>query len=284
MTQQGHSAFATEMRTLHHLGVVGDRTDGQLLADFVSGTGERREAAFTVLIERHGPMVLGVCGDMLRDREDSHDASQATFLVLARKAASIRHADSLGSWLYGVARHVAARARAEAARRREVEREAWLEMVGRPQTPRDGGESHEELYQELEALPDRYRSAIVACDLEGLSHAQAARRLNLPLRTLQTRLYRGRERLRARLVRRGFAFAVGAAPQASISALCAEATASAAVRIAEGSWPPAPGLVSSRAADWSRLAVRRLAIIRAGVGALGLAALGLVAGGWGQPW
>src|SRR4051812_41321877 len=168
MVQPGHASFATEVRTLHHLGVVGDRTDGQLLADFVSGTGDRREAAFTVLVERHGPMVLRVCGDMLGDREDSRDAAQATFLVLARRAASIRHSDSLGPWLFGVARRVAARARADAARRREAEQKARREILSRRGPGPVPAETYADLYRELGALPARYQSVLLACDLEGL--------------------------------------------------------------------------------------------------------------------
>src|SRR5947209_2346467 len=121
MTRHCHGALATELRTLHSLGTTGDRTDGELLSDFASLEGDLREFAFSVLVERYGSMVPRVCGGVLKDRDDAMDAAQATFLVLARRAASNRHAGSLGPWLFGVARRVAARARVDAARRREVE-------------------------------------------------------------------------------------------------------------------------------------------------------------------
>src|SRR5258707_229456 len=82
--------------------------DEQLLARFVA---DRDEAAFTALVQRHGPMVLGVCRSVLRHEHDAEDAFQAAFLILARKASSIRRRASLGSWLYGVAYHLAVKAR-----------------------------------------------------------------------------------------------------------------------------------------------------------------------------
>ena len=280
MVQPGHAAFATEVRTLHHLGVVGDRTDGQLLADFVSGTGDRREAAFTVLVERHGPMVLRVCGDLLGDREDSRDAAQATFLVLARRASSIRHPDSLGPWLFGVARRVAARARADAARRREVEREAGRERASRPQPPRREARTTKNCMKSWKPCRPATSPCSWPATWRDSRTPQAAGRLNLPLRTLQTRLYRGRERLRARLVRRGFTFAaVGAAPRASISALCRRGDRKRRRQDCRGFLDSGPRARLKRAVDWSRLTARKMTLIRV-VRTLGLATLGLVVGGW----
>jgi RNA polymerase sigma-70 factor (ECF subfamily) len=197
----------SRLRRLLDAGTEGDLSDGELLDRFVS---RREEAAFAALVERHGPMVLRVCRAVLRDPHDAQDASQATFLVLARKAGAIRRRESAASWLYGVARRVAARAKAEAARRRGHERRG-----GEMAAARQGGVEAQgpggpwtELYEELDRLPEKYREAVVLAHLEGLSHAQAARRLGCPLRTFQTRLQRGRDRLHDRLTRRGLAPAV----------------------------------------------------------------------------
>ena len=96
-------------------------TDGELLERFLGGRDEGSEVAFAALVARHGPMVLGVCRRALSDPGDAEDAFQATFLILVRKARSVRVDDSLGRWLYGVTRRVAGRARAVAARRRTRE-------------------------------------------------------------------------------------------------------------------------------------------------------------------
>ena len=115
------AAFHGAVRRLFESGPISGLGESQLLRRFVE---TRDEPAFAALVARHGPMVFGVCRRALGQRADAEDAFQATFLILARKAASIRDGDRLGPWLYGVARRVAARARAAATRREEVERKA----------------------------------------------------------------------------------------------------------------------------------------------------------------
>jgi RNA polymerase sigma factor (sigma-70 family) len=164
---------------------------------------DEAEEAFAVLIERHGRMVLGVCRRMLGRHGDVEDAFQATFLVLVRRVAAVRIADSLGPWLYGVSRRVAARARREAARRR-----TWGVPGGEDGTVPATDPGHAEwlaiLDEEIGRLPEQ-RDAIVLCDLEGVPHEEAARRFGCPVGTVESRLSRGRLRLRERLVRRGVA-------------------------------------------------------------------------------
>ena len=215
-------------------------TDRQLLDRFLAR--EFAEAAFEALMDRHGPMVRSVCRSMLRDAHEADDAFQATFLVLARRASAIRRRDAVASWLYGVACRVATRARTDAARRRLLEsyladRASYeASMAQRP------GEPLPEVLEEVERLPERYRAPIVLCYLEGQSHEQAAQMLGCPLRTLQTRLQRGKARLRDRLVSRGLAPAAGllamgiesaeAAPAGSVPTVLSESTARASVQFA----------------------------------------------------
>ncbi len=121
------------LQALHQEGAVGARSDAELLERFASRRGEE---AFVALVERHGPMVRSVCGAVLRDPHDAEDAAQAAFLVLARRAHTIRHRDSVASWLFGVARRVAARAKVEAARRRRHERRfAEMRATDRDEAP-----------------------------------------------------------------------------------------------------------------------------------------------------
>src|SRR5262245_7082094 len=169
----------------------GGMTDGQLLDAFVAGGDED---AFAALVRRHGPMVLGVCRRVLGHLQDAEDAFQAVFLVLARGARSIRKGDSLTSWLHGVARRVALRARRDAARRRKHESRAephpappawkvgWRELQGI-------------LDEEVGRLPPGYRDAFVLCCLDGLSGPQAAARLGVKENTVFSRLARARKRL-----------------------------------------------------------------------------------------
>jgi len=195
------------LQTLFGVGTLTGLTDGQLLEQFAGGRGEAAETTFTALLERHGPMVLGVCRAVLGDWHDAEDACQATFLVLAQRAGSIRRGDAVGSWLYSTARRVALRARRQVAQRRERERRlaqpGMVEPVSVP--PAD---PWPELYEELDRLPEPFRAVVVLCDLEGRSYEQAAGTLHCPVGTVQSRLARGRQRLRRRLERRGVSSAV----------------------------------------------------------------------------
>jgi RNA polymerase sigma factor (sigma-70 family) len=195
--------------TLFSSGMLGGLTDRQLLERFVNRTDSSAEDAFTILVERHGPMVWGVCRRLLPARDAAADAFQATFLVLVRRASAIRVDDSLGPWLYGVSRRVAARARATSQRRSARETDG-VEAVAAPDPDRGGAERLAILDEEIGRLPEPQRAAVVLCDLEGLPHEEAARRLGCPVGTVDSRLSRARQRLRGRLVRRGLAPAAAA--------------------------------------------------------------------------
>jgi RNA polymerase sigma factor (sigma-70 family) len=199
-------------------------SDRQLLERFAAG---HDEASFAELVERHGPMVLGVCRRVLGNVHDAEDACQAAFLVLARKAASIRHGQALGSWLHTVARHTACRLKEEMDRKRARERPC----IDTPQLAATDEPSWREvlalLDEELQALPKKYRAALVLCYLEDKTRDEAARDLGLSLDTVRGRLERGRERLRTRLLRRGLTF-----PAALLLAALADGSLHAAMPVA----------------------------------------------------
>jgi RNA polymerase sigma factor (sigma-70 family) len=179
-----------------------DLPDVGLLEAFLA---RRDEAAFEALVRRHGPMVLGVCRRVLRDRHDAEDAFQATFLVLIRKAAAIGRRELLANWLYGVAQRTALHARKLAAKRKLKEREV-ADMPPKQVTVDQAIEDMlPVLDQELSRLPDKYRVPIILCDLEGRTGKEAAKQLGLPEKTLATRLGRGRALLAKRLSRHGAA-------------------------------------------------------------------------------
>ncbi len=211
-------------RVLEHLQQgSGGLTDGQLLARFAS---TRDEACFAALVRRHGPMVLSVCRRLLHDFHDAEDAFQATFLVLAKKAASLVVGESLGCWLYGVAYRTAVQARGLGARRRSREKP----MHDMPHPEVRPAEIHDWLPlldRELTGLPEKYRAAIVLCDLEGRTRKDAARLLKVPEGTLSSRLTTGRQMLAKRLARCGVAMSGGA-----VAVLLAEGAASARVSAA----------------------------------------------------
>src|SRR5262249_12056437 len=122
MTSIRRGAALRQIQVLYGAGTCAGIPDGQLLDRYLAGRGDRAEAAFAALVERHGPMGLRGCRGVLRDPHAAEDAFQPTFLVLARRAESIRHRGSLESWLFGVASRVSRCARAGAARRRRHER------------------------------------------------------------------------------------------------------------------------------------------------------------------
>jgi len=184
---------------LFRTGTAVGLSDGQLLERFVLGHDEGAESAFNTLVERHGPMVLAVCRRVLNDPHDAQDAFQATFLVLVRKAGTVRKRESIADWLHGVARRVSAHARADLARRRAVERRAGTGSLVAYQAPLPDID----VWDEVGYLPHDLRAVVVLCYLEGLTHEQAARRLGWPVGTVRSRLARARDRLRADLTRRG---------------------------------------------------------------------------------
>lgn len=176
-------------------------TDGQLLARFTTG---RDEIAFAALVRRYEPLVFGVCRRVLRNHHDAEDAFQATFLVLARKAANVSKRETLGCWLSRVAYHVALEVRAVNARRQA--REIALGSVLQPEVYSPEPQDWRSLLdQELNKLPNKYRTVVVLCELEGRPRKEAAELLGLPEGTLSSRLAMARRMLGERLVRRGFA-------------------------------------------------------------------------------
>jgi RNA polymerase sigma factor (sigma-70 family) len=203
-------------------------------------------------------MVLGVCRRILRDPHAAEDAFQVTFLLLARKAGSVRKRGSVGPWLYGVAQRVALEARGTTARR-PVPAPLDLEVPGLDD--RDGlerDELHAALHEELGRLPEKYRAPLVICYFEGLPHEAVALRLGWPLGTVRSRIARGRDLLGARLTRRGLApaavlLALSLLPktEAAVRPRLVEATVRAAARVAAGEKVP-PGEVPARVTDLER--------------------------------
>jgi RNA polymerase sigma factor (sigma-70 family) len=210
------------LRQLRRAALLSDgagMTDVQLLECFIA---RRDEAAFEALVRRHGPMVLGVCRRVLRHAQDAEDAFQATFLVLVRKAAGLGRRELLGNWLYGVAYRTALDARAAAARRRARERR--LDPMREPEAREEPDACRDLrplLDQELARLPDKYRAAIVLCDLQGGTRREVARQLGIPVGTLSGRLTTARRLLARRLARHGLALSAGL-----LTAALSEATAS----------------------------------------------------------
>jgi RNA polymerase sigma factor (sigma-70 family) len=196
-------AALRHIKRLFDEGVVSGRSDGQLLDLFIE---EHDEAAFEALLVRHGPMVLSVCRGILRDPYDAEDAFQATFLVMVKKAVTIRGRHVLGGWLYQVAHRVAIQANKAAARRRACEREAG-QMASKttPSGPASAEQLLPALHEEIALLPEKHRLAVVLCELEGMTQPQAAVALEWSERTLRRRLVEARARLKRRLARRGLA-------------------------------------------------------------------------------
>jgi RNA polymerase sigma factor (sigma-70 family) len=180
--------------------------DAELLERFVA---DRDEAAFAALVRRHGPLVWGVCRRVLHDWHAAEDAFQATFLILARKAATVTKRTAVAAWLYRVAYHAATRARARAGRHQRRERLATASAAPDPLTEVTGRELLAAVDEEVQGLPERYRAPLVLCYLEGHTRDEAAQALGWSLGTLKRRLEQAKARLRARLTRRGLALSAG---------------------------------------------------------------------------
>jgi RNA polymerase sigma factor (sigma-70 family) len=248
---------------------AGER-DGELLRRFVAA-GEA--TAFAVLVRRHGPMVLGVCRRLLGNVHDAEDAFQATFLVLARKARSVRKPDALAHWLYGVAYRVALKARKLAPRRPVMNPIPEEVSSSDPVAEAAGHELRPVIDEELNRLPEKYRAPLVLCYLEGKTNEEAARLLGWTKGTVSGRLARARDLLRPRLARRGVGLSAGLAvllTRSETPAALAETTVRAA--LAGGASAPAAALAQgviramfvSQIKTWT--AVVALALAAAGGG------------------
>ena len=195
------NAALRQVARVFHEGTLTGMSDRQMLERFVDG---RDEAAFEVLVARHGPMVFNVCRQLVRDPHDVEDAFQAVFLVLVRKARTIRVEGSLGPWLYTVANRVAARARANRRRMATREVSAAIEVSESPaDNSVDRLEAAVVIQEELGHLPERLRAPLVLCYLQGMTHELAAGQLGCPIGTVRSRLSRGRAQLLRRITRRG---------------------------------------------------------------------------------
>jgi RNA polymerase sigma factor (sigma-70 family) len=259
--------------------------DRDLLARFAR---DRDEDAFAELVRRHGPMVLAVGRRVTGNPEDAEDAFQAAFLVLARRAGQVSRPDLLGNWLYGVAYRTALEARKARRRVKEQAVPDAPEPVARDDRPadHDPADLRRVIDEELAALPEKYRAAVVLCELQGLGRKEAAARLGIPEGTLSSRLAHARKVLAARLGRRGFAATAGAVaaafgPAAGGSAVphpLVVLTARAAARFAAGGAVP-PALLPDRVFSLTdgvlkAMIVTRLRLI-AGAAVVGLGVLGL---------
>jgi RNA polymerase sigma factor (sigma-70 family) len=193
-----------QVHRVFNLGAVGMTSDGELLEWFVTNRDESAESAFEELMNRHGPMVFGVCRKVLQDRHDAEDAYQAVFLVLAKRAGSIRSQESVASWLFGVAHRVAMKARNRTARWRAVDLKA-AERTSDEYLPPEDATDWAVLHHEVERLPDRLRAPLVLCYLEGLTYGAAAQQLRVSEATLRGRMAQARKRLHRRLSWQGAA-------------------------------------------------------------------------------
>jgi RNA polymerase sigma factor (sigma-70 family) len=262
-----------------------ERSDSQLLEAFLRS---RDALALEVLVRRHGPMVWGICRRTLANHHEAEDAFQATFVVLLRKAVSIRTPELLPNWLYRVEYKTACKARQRAAIRASREKQVRV-MPEPPMEPHDdtfGPELRALLDEEVGRLPEKYRIAVVLCDVQGRTRHDAAKRLRLPEGTVASRLATGRALLAKRLLRRGLAVsatslaATGLQQSASgaVPAALLANTAKAVGLLAAGQ-TATEGLISTAASPLADSVVRAMAIAKHKTAVLILLLVGLVPSG-----
>jgi RNA polymerase sigma factor (sigma-70 family) len=277
-----HAPFADFLDSLYRLYPEHDtRGDGELVERFAT---LREDAAFTVLVRRHGRMVQGVCQRILGDGHWAEDALQATFVVLARRASSLHVEGSLATWLYGVAQRVALRAKAQMTVRRDRERKAASMRQRQECDDATWEELRPILDEEVARLAEKYRAPIVLCHFQGKSRKLVAQELGLAEGTVARRLERGRGLLRQQLQKRGITLSAGAlcavltekGVGAPLAATVAVNTVSAAVSIVSGKMLAA-GCLSAQALALAEEAMGMFAIKSKLV--LLLLAIGLVVGG-----
>jgi RNA polymerase sigma factor (sigma-70 family) len=292
------ASLVRQLGALFDAGSLAGLSDRQLIERFDRGRDDAAEAAFAAIVARHGPMVLGVCRQLLGDHHLAEDAFQAVFLVLAQKAHCLRDPDRLGPWLHGVALRTARKARARRARHRRHEQGDLMDITtstdaaSRPLVeptapPADRAlldrDQAAALHVAIDRLPDAFRSPVVLCYFEGLTLDEAARRLRCPAGTLRSRLARAREKLRRSLTRRGVAFSTAALAaalevrpaSASVPPALCDMTARAALRFA------ARQAAASTAAVLAREVLRGMVIHKLKAAAVALVLLATLAAGAG---
>jgi RNA polymerase sigma factor (sigma-70 family) len=277
-------------RIVHHLRAAtlhGDAhmSDGQLLGQFIE---QQDDSAFAALVQRHGPMVWGVCRRVTGHHQDAEDAFQAAFLVLARKANSIRPREMIANWLFGVAQKSALKAKTSAGKRHT--REKQVATMPEPEAvERVCWQNLESLVdQELANLPDKYRVAIVLCDLEGKTGKAVARQLRIPEGTLSSRLRTARAMLAKRLTGRGVALSGGLlatvlsqnAQSACAPAALVSSTVKAASVVAAGKTASA-GIVSAKVASLTEGALKAMLLTKLKTVTMVFLVLGIVGFGSG---
>jgi RNA polymerase sigma factor (sigma-70 family) len=262
-----------------------ERPDEQLLQRFVT---ERDEAAFGILLQRHGPMVLQVCARVLGHVHDVEDAFQATFLVLARKATTIRKPRAVGSWLHGVAYRIANQVKAAGGQSAGGKCSEQASVQADPEAELTWREMRVVLDEELQRLPARYRDPLLLCYLEGRTQDEAARQLGWSKSTLRRRLEKARELLRIRLTRLGLSLSAALlgtllTPTAVSSALPAElmGTTMQAVLPAAGAQATGLGGASLRVTALADGLIRALFVAKLQAVTLMVLAPGLIATGAG---
>jgi RNA polymerase sigma factor (sigma-70 family) len=262
-------------------------SDRQLLARFAA---HRDEAAFAALVRRHGPLVLGVCRRVLHDWHAAEDACQAVFVVLARRAGSLRRPAALGPWLHGVAVRTALKARAQAARRAACERQVAVRPVVEYADDLVWRELRPVLDEAVARLPEKYRVPFVLHYLEGRTVTEVAGLLGRPRGTVAVRLARAREQLRGRLARRGLAVSAAALTLAlaragaSASAPAAWAASTAAAGAAVGAGKAAAGVVSAKVVVLTKGVLNAMFLTKLKVAAVVSLTLGAVGVGVGLTW
>jgi RNA polymerase sigma factor (sigma-70 family) len=239
------------VRRIRHIAVhrSDDRSDADLLHAFLR---RHEEEAFAALVVRYEGLVLGVCRRVLGNAHDAEDARQATFLVLAREAARVRQAEALPGWLYSTAHRIALQAKRAAGRRRTREERICRGAAPDPVDDVMWREIRAALDEEIQRLPDPLRSAFLLCCMEGVSHAEAGKRLGIAEGSVSSRVTRARQRLHRRLERRGIelsavlaAIAVGSAAQASMAPAARIALTEAGLAYAAGRPGAGAGLSES---------------------------------------
>ena len=256
-------------------GTCAGLSDGELLEWFQTRRDALAERAFSVLVDRHGPMVLRTCRAILGDRTDAEDAFQVTFLILARKAGSIRRRDSVTGWLYGVACRTASYSRGSLARRRRHERAAAARTSEGivEETPNDLAAL---VHEEVARLPERLRTAVLLCEIEGLTGEEAARRLNCPVGTVKSRLSRARERLKQRLGGRELVLGAAHPLSACVPARLIETTVGLVARPSNGT---AKVTITAALAAWETGVLRSLFMFNIKIAVASLLTIGFVASG-----